>query len=442
MALSESFKDESTHWGAATASVKHVCRRATFRLLLVSVALAFCSPSRATADIVILHSGGKIYGKVAKSGKGSSIVTVTMARGGKMTLLKTQVKQIQFQSPPQVSYKSVAPAAGNTVKSQWELAQWCKKWGLKAEREFHLHNILKTKPNHAKARHGLGFTQVKGRWIRHKEFQKEQGYAFYRGSWRLSQEIDLLETKAKRNLAEREWTSRLLRLRKMTSKKARRTTPGFIVSIKDPLAVGPLVRLIHKEKSRFFKALYIDALVNIGNGEAIVSLLKIMLNDPDVEIYYYCLDRVKRIQYPDATIFLSRALKSPQLYKLNRAAHAIQEMGFQSTIPLLIDQLVRTYYFHKSGSDQITTSFGSRQDPFTGEDIPMMGMQPNETAQVYTVRVTNQRVLGALTSLAQVNLGYNIPAWKRWHRIEQKRLGEIELKRRSQTSQRREQGER
>ena len=399
------------------------------------LALALAVPPGLLADVVSLHSGGKIRGRVDKS-KDKATVTVTLTHGAKIKLLRSQVKHIQLQTPPQVLYKSIAPATTDTIKAQWELAQWCKKWGLKAHREFHLQRILKLDPNNPKARHGLGFTQVKGQWILHDKFQKEQGYAMYRGRWRLAQEIDILERKAKRDLAEREWLSKLMRNRRQANKKMKQSV-GQLATIKDPLAVGPLVVMINKEKSRYFKGLYIDALLNIGNGAAINAVLRLMIFDPDVEVYHYCLDRIKKLDHPNTPVFLALSLKNPAMYRLNRAAHAIQTLDYKSTIPLLIDQLVRTYYVAKTGSERITTTFGSRQT-FDGQTVPLLGLQPNETAQMYTYQVTNERVLSALTSLAGVNLGYDVEAWKRWHRIEQRQKGRAELERRAATSQRRE----
>ena len=146
---------------------------------------------------------------------------------------------------------------------------------------------------------------------------------------------------------------------------------------------------------------------------------------------------MKKLKHPDTPVFLARALKSPQVYRLNRAAHAIQTLGYRATVPLLIDQLVRSYYITKSGSERVTTTFGSRQT-FAGNTVPILGLAPNEAAQFHTYRVTNERVLNALTALTGVNLGYDVSAWKQWQRIEQRRLGIQELELRAETSQRRE----
>ena len=50
--------------------------------------------------------------------------------------------------------------------------------------------------------------------------------------------------------------------------KKMKQSVGQIAAIRDPLAVGPLVVMINKEESRYFKGLFIDALLNIGNGPA------------------------------------------------------------------------------------------------------------------------------------------------------------------------------
>jgi hypothetical protein len=63
-------------------------------------------------------------------------------------------------------YDELRKAAGRDADSQVELALWCERHGLRAERDKHLSVALLTDPDHAAARGLLGYTRQADRWVR------------------------------------------------------------------------------------------------------------------------------------------------------------------------------------------------------------------------------------------------------------------------------------
>ena len=80
-----------------------------------------------------------------------------------------------------------------------------------------------------------------------------------RGRWRTPQEIEILETSARTELAEKDWLAKIRRWRRDLDDPAKAKL-GYesLLAIRDPIAVRPLSEAFRRESVRRVKMLYAD----------------------------------------------------------------------------------------------------------------------------------------------------------------------------------------
>ena len=124
-----------------------------------------------------------------------------------MILAADQVERAARTSNAASQYQRHLRGLVDTVAGHWELAEWCRKQTLYAQRELHLRRILELETNHAGARRGLGYSQLRGEWVTREEILDRRGYRRFDGRWMLPQEAALIR-------ADREadaWKGRVLK---------------------------------------------------------------------------------------------------------------------------------------------------------------------------------------------------------------------------------------
>ena len=145
--------------------------------------------------------------------------------GAEVTLDPSQVKQVVAGRAEQQEYDKVRPQYPDTAEGQWQLAEWCREHELPTQRKTHLQRVIELDTNHVEARRALGFTQNDGKWMTQEDAMIKQGYRLYKGSWKLPQQIELLENKRKQDLAEKDWFQKIKR-GGVGSGPTRSTRPG------------------------------------------------------------------------------------------------------------------------------------------------------------------------------------------------------------------------
>jgi hypothetical protein len=269
--------------------------------------------------------------------------------------------------------------------------------------------MVELDPNHQQARYALGYQFLKGEWISRGDFRRQEGYEFYKGRWRTPQEIEILETRARLELAEKDWALKLRRWRNnLEDPDKARLGYESLLAVSDPVAVRPLSEMFSRERIRQVKMLYADILANINNEAATSVLVARTLDDPDQEVFYHCLDKLVKLQPPHVADPFVAALRDANNQRVNRAGVALGKLRDQSTISPLIDALITTHTRvlpGRAGPNSTTTTFS---DSGTG-------MKQNEGPQVQIVHTQNQQVLDALTQLAGVSFGFDQRAWRYWH---------------------------
>jgi hypothetical protein len=384
--------------------------------LIAGAVLLFGLASPVAADVFVLRSGGQIEGEwLNREEQPLTSYRVKTAKGVVVQLQTTDVRETVLQTPEQLAYERRAPHVADSVAGHWDLAEWCRQNGLGAQRTSHLRRILELESDHQAARRALGFTFVDGRWVTQDEFRREEGYEYYKGRWRTAQEIEILETRAKRELAEREWLGRLRRYRLNLNDRTKvQAATASIREIDDPVAVRPLASLLTRERVRSVKVLYVDVLAAINTGDAAQALVHASLNDPDEEVFHYCVGRLAEMKQPGIVESYVEALKDPRNDRVNKAAVALARLNDRSAVSPLIDALITTHTSvtpSKFGAEATAVSFGAGGG----------SMMQNEGPKVKIARVQNQHVLDTLTRLSGgSNFGFDQRAWRYWYAQEKR----------------------
>jgi hypothetical protein len=363
----------------------------------------------ARADVFVLESGGRIEGEWLN--REEQPLTRYLVRRGKTTLTLPvgQVREAIRQSPAASEYARRSATAADTAEGQWQLAEWCRKHNLSAERQAHLRRIIELDPDHQAARGALGFQFLKGAWVTREGYRREQGYELYRGKWRTAQEIDILEDRGRTELAEKEWLGRLRRWRRdLDDREKSREAYAALAAIKDPIAAAPLGEFFAREHVRAVKTLYAQILAGLNTPAAIAILAERSLADPDEEVFYACLDQLARLHPPHVGDRFVAALKDNNNIRVNRAATALARLDDKTAISPLIDALTTTHrqvFSNGRGGDSTAATFSSSGTFVKQGDGP----------KLLVAHVQNQAVLDALARLSGANFGFDQKAWRYWH---------------------------
>jgi HEAT repeat protein len=388
-----------------TAATGHlVIPRLRFEVVCCALTALFTTPL--VADTFILDNGGQIEGEWLNRDE-QPLTKYDVRRGGvTLTLPLTQVREAIRQTPAELEYARRVPTAADTVEGQWELAEWCKKNALAKQREVHLRRIIELNPNHQQARFALGFQFQKGEWITRSDARRQEGYEFYRGKWRTPQEIEILENRARNDLAEKEWLVRLKRWRReLDDRDKSKLAHESLAAIRDPIAARPIGEVFGRERIRAVKVLYADILAAIGNGEATKILVERALVDPDEEVFYYCVAKLAQLAPPHIGDPFVAALKDNNNAKVNRAATALAKLDDKSAISPLIDALVTTHNQVVDHGEYTSAGFGTSGT----------AMQKGDGLELKVYHVHNQPVLDALSKLTGADFGFNKQSWRYWH---------------------------
>ena len=264
----------------------------------------------------------------------------------------------------EVEYERIRPTYADTAAAQWELAQWCLEHKLTAQREVHLRRVIELDPNHAEARHALGYSQVDGQWATQEEIMIQRGYSEYKGQWRLPQEIEVAEKKRKLEAAQQEWFQKLKRWRGWLGSDRDQQACDNIRAIDDLAAVKALAMGLRDDSAPPARLLYIDALAKIDAPEAARALAIASIYDPVAEVRLTCLDRLQTKKRPEVVAYYVSKLADKKSTNdvVNLAGLALGRMKDPSAIGPLIDALVTVHKFkiaNPGGDNATSNTFGT-----------------------------------------------------------------------------------
>ncbi len=366
----------------------------------------------AQADTFFLASGGKIEGRLAnptESPRTSYVVHIDA--GGEITLPAAAVKRLEQKSAERIQYEKMRPAMSDTLEDHWKMAEWCRENGLKEERTDHLESVLRHDSDFEKARHGLGYSRVNGRWVIMEEYNIAQGLVRHRGGWWMPQDVAIAQNA--QNFKERtgEWRKKLKVWRGWFGGKRSAEAVQHFRDLRDPLAAGPLGELLEKETSREVKTMFMEILSRLGGHAASTALVKQAIEDNDDIVRDRALDQLSAKEWPGVRGVLRRALEHEDPIRINRAAIALGRLKDTDAIPQLIDALTSTkkVVIKKGGGGglgQIGAGFGNGGSG---------GISAGSKPVVLQGEVPNESVLNALRHLTRADFGYSRERWNDWY---------------------------
>ncbi len=365
----------------------------------------------AQADIYVLANDGQVRGELKNTEESPRQKYVILTpEGVTVTLDRSQVKQIIPQSSAEIEFEKIRPNFADTAEDQWKLAEWCRENSLTKQRQDVLEHVIELNPDMRQARLALGYQLVDGHWMQKEQIMQQRGYVRYNGEWRLPQEVELIERRQKEDAAERQWFGTLKRWRIWLDESARADQArDSLLAIRDSHAVPALAQLLHSERDRAVRMLYVQALAAVGTPAAMRTLVDHSLDDGDEEIRLACLDRIVGQPTPEIVAAYVAALKSDSNARINRAARALGRLGDRSAVGPLIDSLVTTHVV-KEG-DENPNSVNAAFSPQAG-----MAFSTGSAVRKVQRTFNNQPVLDALVALTGgVNLNFDERAWKTWY---------------------------
>lgn len=155
------------------------------------------------ADVLVTTDGRTLEGKVVEQDDTKVVIETTFQ--GRHEVPRAQVKSLDTRTLPlreQLAFRR--EQAGNDVAKLWSLHDWCRGAGFKDELKPLLEQIVRQKPDDAKARKALGHVKVDGRWMSPEEKQvleeaqhaaamRAKGLVPHEGRWVTPQEKEALE---------------------------------------------------------------------------------------------------------------------------------------------------------------------------------------------------------------------------------------------------------
>ncbi|MEI6239553.1 MAG: HEAT repeat domain-containing protein [Planctomycetia bacterium] len=247
----------------------------------------------------------------------------------------------------------------------------------------------------------------------------ERGYVRYRGGWRTAQEIELLERSERAQFARTEWKQKLERLRRQLDQPAHgEQAAEEIAEIADPAAVPALAAAVAAERTFRARALFLQALARIRTGDATSVLVSVAIDHADSETRIAAVERLAAIAPEAALPAFTAALASPDNARINRAALAIDRLlaavptesslRHDDALPGRLVAVLETEHMGLVGDG---TAEGSTSATFTPSGGGLaLGGGPKRVRAI----VKNEDVLDTLASVAGVNFGWDVAAWRAW----------------------------
>ncbi|HUT09202.1 MAG TPA: HEAT repeat domain-containing protein [Thermoguttaceae bacterium] len=383
---------------------------------IVPAVLLSAASLPASDDVFLLKTGGRVVGELLNPDEvPRKTYAIGLRCGGRITLDQVQVQAVLTQNPDLQQYEQICPRFPDTVEGQWALAQWCQDRGLSTQRKTHLERIIELDPDHAEARRLLGYQKSADRWLTREEIMAEQGYVGYKGRYRTSQEIELMENRRKTDLAEKEWARKINRWRDQLDTDKVAEGRQSLLAIRDPLAVPALVQNLAADPAPVVRILYIEVLAGIGTPDAVRALATCSLYDPVEEVRLTCLDYLQKDRHPDVIEYYAGKLRDKDNRAVNLAAVCLRRMKDPTAIRPLIDALVTVHRFQVGSSNpgSISTTFGT--GPGGTGAPPGSGLSMGGGPKIVTQQIVNQAVLDALISLTGQNFNFDQRAWTYWY---------------------------
>lgn len=144
----------------------------------------------ASADEVLLHSGGRLMGIATDEGDDILIETTygTVQLSREMILSIDRTKRSKVED----YHERMDATDLEDVKEVYGLAQWAKASGLSKHAKELFRRAVELDGNHEGARRETGFTLFQGRWMTPEEVMLAKGFVKHRDKWLTPAERELM----------------------------------------------------------------------------------------------------------------------------------------------------------------------------------------------------------------------------------------------------------
>lgn len=390
----------------------------------LGAAIAYACAAPAAADDFLLAGGGRLSGQLANVDETPRTkYEIRLASGGVVTLAAEQVASVVRRTPEQIEYDKLRHEKPDTAEGHFELAEWCRDKKLAEERKTHLERAIELEPDHVKARAALGYNRIQGQWRTRAEHLSALGKVQYKGQWRYPQEVEIMEAKAKADLAKSTWYANLKRWRSWFGTPKQAEAIAALEGLTDPAAVPALKEYLDKEQDEDVRKYYVRGLAHIGSVPADLLLADRSLNDPSQEIRLTCLDYLDDVPQAMLVDYYIQQLRSTDNAVVNRAAVALSRFKDPRSISPLIEALVTTHKF-------AVTTGNSGGSLSAAQGTGGSGISMGSSTRIVTQKLENPGVLDALVTTLEgkVNYRYDLAAWKNWY-AGQKKMRLLDVRR-------------
>lgn len=402
----------------------------TIAACLLSLAVSY---SQTHADVLYLHNGGKIEGELLNPDEEPrEKYIMRLDEGAEVTFKVELVKKCVPLSPEQKLYKKFLPRMPDSAAGNWKMADWCKKKGLRKKRQFHAEETIRHDPNHELARKFLGYLRLEGKWTTKEEFNKNRGFVFFDGKWRMPQEAALLKQRRERELAVKGWFRNIKKWRGwLGNPKRDADARSEFAAIEDPLAAEAVIMGLSREGDLDAQAIFIDILGRLDTIDGAKAMMDMVTSDVDEEIRFRCLDRLEDSTGHDLAIdYFIKRLSSADNAIIYRAGIGLTQLTAERAVKPLIDALVSSHkvQIENKPPGGISTSFGGQANGAPG-GTGGIGFGAGGGPKYETRTVKNETVLDALVKITEgPNFQYDQDAWLEWY-IEQSTPMIVDLRR-------------
>ncbi|MBI1345194.1 hypothetical protein GC163_02780 [bacterium] len=426
--------------------------RSTLILTTAATILGLGSAT-AWADVVRLHSGAELRGKLVtgdKTGRPTSVdsspddasVVIETLSGARIAVAAENVDFVAKRSVTVEEYELRQRRTADTVEAHWELANWCRAHHLNDQEAIHCQRVVQLDPEHDAAHRALGHAWREGGWVDLDVYMTERGYVKHKGRWLTEQEFELLEKTQAELDREQAWYAKIRLWVNWTVGNHRvRAEKGLaeLRTVTDGDATPAILRLMGRHSSRDVRLLAVQMLRQMPGEKSAAGLSQFVIADVDPVIHSQALDGIAEEHFSYVQPIFLQKLRSANNADVNRAASGLSRVGSEEAIAPLIHALITSHRYNVRvpGTGSQSYSFGSNGSfgvpsgvlPPNIEAGLLAGQYPNgvillnspDQSQNMTSRWIivqqdhqNPQVLGALRKLTGQDFGYDERTWQLW----------------------------
>lgn len=379
---------------------------------ILSLIVAWAAAAPASADLIELKNGGKLYGEITNAGdRAATNLAIATDGGGSLSIPRNEVLRIVPLTEAQEEYHRRSLTVENTADAHWQLADWCRQKKLVIEYRDELAKVLELDPNYDRAHLALGHKKTAEGWSSREDLMASRGMLWYGGKYHTQQHIELLEQAKAVKKTDADWRNQLKLWRRwLTGRYKDRSDEAKqnFHKLKDPAAAPALVALIEEENDPDIRRMLVDIAAPMETSLVLDKLVELSLHDPDDDIRYAALQHLIATGRPGLIGPYVRLLTSNDNAMVNRAAEALGQIGNRDAVGPLINAVVTKHKTKVAGGN-------SNQHAYTFTPSGGGGMSfGSAPPKVITQEVENPAVLAALAKISGTNFGFDQAAWHNW----------------------------